>query len=320
MRKVYTLVFVLTSFIGFSQQDIQFTQYMFNKLYYNPGFAGSGNNICITGFHRSQWVGFDGAPTSQNINANVALPKISSGVSLKLVNDQIGFFQNFSAGIGYAYQYPIGNGKLGGGISFDFFSTSVNNANWSPPDGILTLVPGATLDGSIPKSDANGMTFDMDFGLYYSSPTFWAGISSTRLLASAISLTNFANQTADYYHQRHYYLMGGYNWQIPASNIELRPSTLIKSDFAASPTVDVNVTGVYNNKFWGGVSYRLSEAAAVNIGYQFTEALKAGYSYDIPISQISQQGGGSHEIFLSYCFNVVIPPKIPGSHRNPRFL
>jgi hypothetical protein len=77
---------------------------------------------------------------------------------------------------------------------------------------------------------------------------------------------------------------------------------------------------VYNNKLWGGVSYRLTDAVAVNIGYQFTQALRAGYSYDIGINEISQQGGGSHEIFLSYCFKIVIPPKEPAQYKNVRFL
>ena len=40
-----------------AQQEPQFSQYMFNRLSYNPGYAGSNGAICFTGFYRSQWMG-----------------------------------------------------------------------------------------------------------------------------------------------------------------------------------------------------------------------------------------------------------------------
>ncbi len=314
MRKIYLAIFTCFAIAGMAQQDLQFTQFQFNRIYYNPGVAGSGGAICINGVHRSQWVGFDGAPTSQNINANVPLKFLHGGLSLKIANDQIGYFQNINAGLGYAFQYQLGNGTLGAGFSANVFTQSVVNADWQAPDGNAFGDPG------IPANTATGVSFDMDFGIYYESPTIWAGISSSRLLESATPYTAALGKITNFYNRRHYYLMGGYNYQLPSSNFEIRPSLLLKSDFAASSVVDVNVTALYNNKLWGGVSYRLTEAVAVNIGYQFTKSLKAGYSYDIPITEISQQGGGSHEIFLSYCFKIEIPPKVPGSYKNVRFL
>lgn len=313
MKKLYILLLSSISYLAVAQQDIQFTQFMFNKIYYNPGVAGSGGAICVNAVHRSQWVGFDGAPTSQNINVNAPLKKLHGGLALKISNDQIGFFQNFNAGIGYAYQMDLANGTLGFGLNLELFTKTVTTLGWVPPD------PTAT-DIVIPSANTQGITVDGSLGVYYENDTWWAGISSARLVETPTELDNSINSITKFYNRRHYYVMGGYNWQVPGTNWQLKPSLLLKTDFAASSVMDVNVTGVYNNKFWGGVSYRLTEAAAVNIGYQFTESLRAGYSYDIPITQISQQGGGSHEIFLSYCFKVEIPPREKGSYKNPRFL
>ena len=313
MKKLYILLLSSISYLAVAQQDIQFTQFMFNKIYYNPGVAGSGGAICVNAVHRSQWVGFDGAPTSQNINVNAPIKKLHGGLALKISNDQIGFFQNFNAGLGYAYQMELANGTLGFGLNVELFTKTVTTTGWVPPD------PTAT-DFIIPSANTQGITVDGSLGVYYENDTWWAGVSSARLVETPTDLDNSINSITRYYNRRHYYVMGGYNWQVPGTNWQLKPSLLLKSDFAASSVLDVNVTGVYNNKFWGGVSYRLTEAAAVNIGYQFTESLRAGYSYDIPITQISQQGGGSHEIFLSYCFKVEIPPREKGSYKNPRFL
>lgn len=311
MKKLYALVLICSSFFAVAQQDLQFTQYMFNRIYYNPGVAGSTNSICITGVHRSQWVGFDGAPTSDNLNANIPLDIAHGGIGVKIARDALGYFQNINASLGYAYQHQLPTGTLGFGVGFDVFTSSVTNADWEALESMDPLIPAANTDGA---------TFDMSFGIYYETDRVWAGISSNRLLESATELDASLSSITRYYNKRHYYLMGGYNWQIPATNWELRPSTLVKTDLLSSPVVDVNVTGVYNNKFWGGVSYRLTEAVGVNIGYEFTQSLMAGYAYDIPITEVSSQGGGSHEVFLRYCFKVEIPPRQKGSYKNPRFL
>jgi hypothetical protein len=78
--------------------------------------------------------------------------------------------------------------------------------------------------------------------------------------------------------------------------------------------------GVYNNKFWGGVTYRLQDAVSAMIGWQATPDLRLGYSYDVGTSAVSTQGGGSHEIMANYCFKIEIPPRPKGSYKNPRFL
>lgn len=320
MKKIYLLMLTCASYLAVAQQDLQFTQYMFNRIYYNPGVAGSGDAICINALHRSQWVGFDGAPTSQNLNANIPISLLRGGLSLKVANDQIGFFQNLNAALGYAYQHQLGNGTLGAGVSFELFTKSVDNADWRPPDGLGTLTPGPGGDGAIPQPNSNGTAFDMNFGIYYQSERIWGGISANRLLGSGTDLDAYDNGITQFYNNRHFYVMGGYNWPIPGSNFELRPSFLAKTDLGASPQLDVNVMGVYNNKFWGGVTYRLQEAIGVNVGYQFTESLMAGYSYDIATAEVSRAGGGSHEIFVRYCFRVEIPPRERGSNKNPRFL
>lgn len=313
MKKIYIMLLTGISYLAVGQQDLQFTQFMFNKIYYNPAVAGSGGAICVNALHRSQWVGFEGAPTSQNLNINAPIKKLHGGLALKVSNDQIGYFQNFNVGLGYAYQMELANGTLGFGLNVELFTSSINNASWTPPDA-------SAIDVAIPTANTQGITVDGSFGVYYENDTWWAGFSSARLAETPTDFDNSYNSITKFYNRRHYYVMGGYNWQIPSSNIELRPSLLLKTDFGASSVVDVNVMGVYNNKFWGGVTYRLTEAVAVNVGYQFTESLKAGYSYDIGINGISQHGGGSHEIFLNYCFKIEIPPRQKGSYKNPRFL
>ena len=68
----------------FAQQDPQFSQYMFNTLYYNPGFAGVDGVTKLTAMHRSQWTGYQptvgggGAPITQIVSMTAPLFKINS--------------------------------------------------------------------------------------------------------------------------------------------------------------------------------------------------------------------------------------------------
>ncbi|MGB0176570.1 MAG: PorP/SprF family type IX secretion system membrane protein [Owenweeksia sp.] len=313
MRKIYALSFLLAlPFIGSAQQNVQFTQFMFNRVYYNPAVAGTGGAICINALHRSQWVGFEGAPTTQNINGNIPVRAVHGGFAVNIINDQIGFFQNIEAGLGYAYQLELARGTLGFGVGVRFINNSVNNAEWRPSDQSIS-------DFGIPGQNASGIAIDPAFGIYYSSENIWGGVSSINLIETTSALAG-TQGAVGYRNARHYYIMGGYNWQIPASNWMIMPSTLVKTDARSSPTFDINVMAMHNNKFWGGVTYRLQDAVGVNIGYQILPSLKAGYSYDVATGDLSSQGGGSHEIMLKYCFRIEIPPREKGSYRNPRFL
>jgi hypothetical protein len=68
MKKIIIAMFVLGSaFQANAQQEAMFTHYSFNTLGVNPGYAGSRDALTVTGLHRSQWVSFPGAPTTQTL-------------------------------------------------------------------------------------------------------------------------------------------------------------------------------------------------------------------------------------------------------------
>lgn len=318
MKKIYLIMVLTLPILALGQQDVQFSQFMFNRIYYNPGVTGSGSAICINGLHRSQWVGFEGAPITQNINVNVPIKAIGGGVGLTIVNDQIGFFNNISARLMYGYQFRLPSGTLGIGAGATFLNNQLNGTTWIPSD--YASPGGGLLDPSIIGLTETGFQVDAVFGVYYESQNIWGGVSTTRVIESATEIgSNVQNVPTFIRNARHYYLMGGYNWAVPASNWEMRPSMLLKLA-TGSTTFDLNILGVYNNKFWGGVTYRLQDAVVAMIGWQATPDLRLGYSYDVGTSALSTQGGGSHEIMVNYCFKIEIPPPPTGSHKNPRFL
>jgi len=313
MKKLlYASVAGLIATFSFAQQELQFTQFMNNKLYYNPGVAGSSGSICINAVHRTQWAGFENAPSTQNINAEIPIEILRGAFSVNITNDQIGFFQDIKFGVGYAYQMNIANGTLGLGLSLDFINKGLTSGEWIPPDN--------GPDFAIGKFGSTDMRPELNFGAYYQSPEFYFGISSRQLLATISTLDNNIGSVTAIKNARNYFIMGGYNWYIPNTPITLNPAFLAKTDLEGPLQLDINVSALYNNKIWGGVSYRLQDAIAIMAGYYIMPDLRLSYSYDLTTSALRSASSGSHEIMLNYCFKIEIPPREKGYYRNPRFL
>lgn len=61
-----------------AQQDFLKSQYMFNLFSINPAYAGSRDVMEVSLSHRSQWVGFEGAPQTQVLSVHAPLTKRKS--------------------------------------------------------------------------------------------------------------------------------------------------------------------------------------------------------------------------------------------------
>ena len=120
MKKLVIAIALLTmlSETAFAQQDAQYTQYMYNTLVINPAYSGSRGVMSIAALHRSQWVGIDGAPTTQTLNVHAPV-KNRLGAGLSIVNDEIGngTSQETYFDGSLSYTIPTSNeGKLSFGI------------------------------------------------------------------------------------------------------------------------------------------------------------------------------------------------------------
>jgi len=296
-----------------AQQDPQYSQYMFNQMAVNPGYAGSHDAICLTAVHRQQWVGIDGAPITSvfTVNSPFKMFGASHGVGLTVMSDQVGYYTDVSAGLDYAFRFPLGPGKLGIGVSGMFLNKALA-AKWHIPGGDWNLDP------SIPNENESVMGFDMGFGVFYRAENVYLGLSSTHLLEPVLRYAE--KKEAKYLLKRHYYATAGCVLPLNNPAWEIAPSLMAFSDGTASQfTANMNL--MYNKKIWGGVGYRLSDAVIAMIGIDLFNGLKVGYAFDYTYTGLSQyfSAGGSHEVMVSYCFNVV-KEKVVKKYKSVRFL
>lgn len=331
MRKaLVSAAFVGLAFAGFSQQDPQFSQNMNNRLFPNPGVAGSNDAICATLLGRNQWVGFEGRPESYLFSAHApfTLPFINkeAGAGLSVISDRLGQISTVGVKGSFAYRQKIPGsmgGKLGIGVGIGFVSKKLGN-NWKSFDPFFQ-------DPTIPDNGVGRGSFDLDFGLYYKNDELYFGLSTTHLTEATLAESFAANPDGinsvptdfNYNVVRHYYLMAGYDIKMNNPLFVLQPSIFVKSE-AVSTQVDLNMTVLYNNFFWGGVTYRLQDAIVPIFGVNYEPGtipgtFRIGYSYDFTTSQIRKASSGSHEIFLGYCFKIAPEIRIT-RHKTVRFL
>jgi type IX secretion system PorP/SprF family membrane protein len=319
MKKLFTKVAIaIAGFTGVAvaQQDPQFTQFMQNKLIYNPGYAGTSNAICGVMQFRQQWAGFTGSPQSIALAADMPIAGLPLGVGLNIMNDKIGPMNTVFLRAAAAFNKKIGPGTLGIGLDLGMIQKKIS-ANWVPPEvnKIDPSIPGSYAD-ALSNPDFGKASFDVGFGAFYQVPNnFYVGLSSTHLPAQSLK----DEGSLKFQVSRHYYFMGGKTFQINKWN-KVTPNVLVKSDLAAS-AVDLNLTYMWSDMVWVGGSYRFGTAAAVMAGYQKTMngtlTARIGYSYDFAVTQQFKKFG-SHEIILGVCF----APKIkkPTTYANDRYL
>jgi type IX secretion system PorP/SprF family membrane protein len=270
MRTAFSIIFRLVFVtISFSQQDPTYSQPMFNQMAFNPGYAGGSDMVCFSLLTRQQWVGFEGAPSTTMLTANMPFKVfgISSGAGLTLMSDQIGFEDNLSIALSYAYRLDIGTGKLGIGLSAGLYNKSLK-PKWDIPES-ENHTP-ATGDPLIPENDESVVSFDLGFGLYYRTDDLYVGLSSTHLNEAKLKYTKGTP-----YLKRQYYLIAGYTLPFGKPLFEVTPSIFLYSDGKTSQ-ISINTMVLYNKKFWGGVSYRAGDAITGMIGIELFSGIRIG--------------------------------------------
>ncbi|HEY6160375.1 MAG TPA: type IX secretion system membrane protein PorP/SprF [Bacteroidia bacterium] len=307
MKKIFIMLLCMQAAVqGFAQQDAQFSHNMFNKLDFNPAFAGMTHGQCLSMIYRNQWVSFPGAPVTTLLNVNQFVPVMQGGIGFTAAEDKLGNEKNFACLLSGSRHFNIGNGELSLGGRIGWMQKSFID-NWIAPDG----VPG---DNSIPVGAPPLSFMDLGAGLFY------LDVNENYVGVSVNHAYNNGNSTADHYFKNvpHYYLTAGTKISVPGMrSLAFKPSVLVKSDGKAM-IFDVNGLLYFNDRFWGGASYRMTDAIVLMAGVVW-RGVKIGYAFDYTTSELKNYSSNTHELMISYCKRLVGKKVIHG-HHNPRLM
>ena len=286
--KTRILLFVLmfTGVLSYAQQDAQFTQYMYNTININPAYAGSRGALSMFALHRTQWVGFDGAPVTNTVSLNTPINESNLGLGVSLINDKIGptTENTLSADLSYTLQTSeIWKLSFGIKATANLFDLDVSG-----------LDPAVPADPSL--QNYNKFTPNIGAGLYLHSDKAYVGIS----VPNFIQTNRYDdNEVAIFKEKINYYLIAGYVVDLN-DYVKFKPALLTKMVKGAPLQVDVSTNFMFYDKFMLGVSYRWSASVSAMAGFQITDGLYIGYGYDRETTHLDNYNSGSHEIFLRY--------------------
>lgn len=312
-------IILLSSFVTLilsglnAQQDKLITHFIFDKMSINPGETGLEKGICATTIYRNQWDKVNGAPNSAvfNVEANLSPYFNAGGIGISFFHDAIGFNRQNNVLLNYSYPLQLpGYGTLGIGIGIGLVNFGMSPV-WIPPT--------TAIDYTLPVGFA-ATNLDMNFGLYWQgNQDYYVGLSSTHLNESLLT-QKVGTLSQTYQTARHYYIMGGKKFLgIGNPDGDIDAQLLMRTDFVKF-SADINVRYIWDDKYYGGLTYRTADAVAIMLGGMPLNGvpLTVGYSYDVTTNKLSNVSRGSHEILVKYCFYL---PPIPVTKANhPRWL
>ena len=271
-----------------AQQDPQYTQYMYNTMSVNPAYAGQREVLSITGLYRTQWVGIDGAPESQTFGVHTPLRNERIGLGLSIVNDQIGPAQETYVNANFSYTIPLNDydQKLSFGLSggLHFLDT-----DWSK--GIFQNPTDAAFQENIDL-----LSPIIGAGLYLHSRKWYVGLSVPNFINTE-HYDDFQESLAT--ERLHAFLIGGYVFDL-SERTKLKPAFLVKAVSGAPLIADLSANLLWNDKFTVGLAWRWDDSVSGLAGFQVTDGLYLGYSYDRTTTGLSNYNVGTHEIMMRF--------------------
>ncbi|MDR2449150.1 MAG: type IX secretion system membrane protein PorP/SprF [Prevotellaceae bacterium] len=324
---VWIKCFIVTGLMAFGLQAnaqgqgyIDIGQKWLYRPFINPAVTGNTPFLELNLFARKQWVGIEGAPSTQIFSGHSFLPTINSGVGLTVVNEFIGIFHTIDIKLAYAYHILLDRDIA---ISFGL----AGNATWMyrddskiiyqapptipPPPFKTTVLPNFDAGIEIRNAwlkvglsaihliDAHGDYSSNPGNFGYNTPdvgrTFYAYATSRveagTYLAVSPSLLGSLNH-------------GFYDGEAGAMFFFKRlrqKNNLVRLRTRYSDTYDF---------LWAGAFMRFSGTLAMMAGVSITEQWRVGYAYEYTFQLRQIHWANSHEIMLSW--------RLPPLQRGPR--
>jgi type IX secretion system PorP/SprF family membrane protein len=290
IKFVGALVFLLASGRGIAQQQVMFTQYMFNGLALNPAYAGSHETVSVTALARKQWTGLEGAPSTQTFSIHSPIRSQRMSLGFLFLHDNIGVTDQTGVFGSYAYRIPINaKGKLAFGLQGGYSYYNSQFTKVSPTDPTFAY-------------DVRLVHPSIGFGLYYNTDRFFLGVSVPQLNQTS---PNISTPDSDSHLVRHYFATAGYVFDLTHA-LKLKPNILLKAVDGAPVEFDLNANLLIKEVIWVGLSWRSFDSLDGILQLQVNDQLQVSYSYDFATTtDLSRVNGGSHELMLNYRFSFI---------------
>ena len=312
MKRLLWIGMLIVTLTARAQFDAAFTNIWALQSYHNPAAAGLDSKLNVQGAYSLQMVGFEGAPKTMLINADMPLfffgPK--HGAGLAFTNDAIGAFSNKKIQLQYAFHQKLWGGRASIGVRPTLLMVGFNGSE-------LDLAESG--DPAFATSDVKGNAFDLDVGLRYTYKKLWyPGASVIHLLGPKVKLGD--DKTHEVTVDPTFQVQGGYNLALRHPRYKIAMDAMVRSDLM-NWRGDSDVRLLYDgekHKPYGGLMYSPTISVGLLLGFDF-HGINIGYSYEVYTGGIGALNG-THEILIGYQHDLDLFKKGKNLHKSVRLL
>lgn len=282
------------------QQEAMNAQFIMNTMVINPGYTGYKEVQSITMNHRSQWIGFDGAPITTSVGFDMVLPRNKElAFGGNLMHDKIGPTSELSLTGNFAYRFQTSRSShLSIGLKgyFGLFQARFTSLK-------LTSEVFGTEDVNFSYNPSNQSLVNFGVGAYYHSEDYFIGISSPRIMKNRIDDNPdlMIYNTVRGRTQPTYYFMAGYIF--PCNMwVDFQPALITRATAGAPLSMALYGTFILKDRWRIGGFYGYREVAGFILQMQLNDKMRIGYSFDLATNELIITNFGSHELSLTYDF------------------
>jgi len=282
------ILMLLWSIFSLAQREPQYTQYMYNIGSFNPAYVGSVESPEILALYRAQWVDIPGAPKTLRFGANMPLANDKMGLGFNVVSDQLGPSSQTYIDIAYSYQVnltPDSWLSFGLDVGGSFLNLDYSEGNFQNPSE--PIIGGDNFNQFYPIVGG---------GVFMYGENWYTGISTPNFLTLGI-YDQELESVIDNNIQLDF--IAGYVFDI-SDNTKFKPALLLNYIDQGPLTVNISANFLFLDAFTLGASYRLDNAVSGLAGFQISNSMFLGYSYDYNTNGLGEFTNGSHEAILKF--------------------
>lgn len=303
MRK-FLLLFCLIPFVTTAQQAPLLSRYQYVPAWFNPGLAGASQTPEVRALYRQQWLGLDGAPTTQMLYADLPSRLQGFGLNFNLTNDQAGALGHTDFRAAYAYRVRLGtdfSAQVGLAVNLNYWRTQ-----WQK----LTLQAD---DDPVFQNNFSSISPNFGAGAVLRYRRWQLGLGVPQVVTSRLTTENeFVKSRTT----RLLYLHASNEIPLSNSALQLVPRLLVRltsglngQQHAPSAT-DLGLGLRWKGNLEFSTSWRSAlersassdDALTLSANWLIKNQLQLGATYEVPLTAIRGVSGGSVEVMAGYIF------------------
>lgn len=315
INKLYLiLAILLSSSVTMLAQDPVFSQFFASPLQLNPALTGTSDAPVVHLNYRNQWPSLSQAYVTYAASYNQMARRLNSGFGVSLMSDVAGngIYNSTQIGLSYAYNLQFSDDLYFRiGLESNFINKKLSWDKLIFLDQLNVETGAFDANGNInPTNESQPVLninyFDFGFGALLHSRYFYAGFALKHINTPREGYIRFNTQNDEL--PMRITLHGG-------AQIPLGKHNKNETKTFLSPNVlytkqrefhQLNVGSyVQHESFFGGIWFRHTftnaDAVILMAGYDI-KFMKIAYSYDLTISRLGVNSGGTHEISLIFNF------------------